>query len=318
LAKTKQALQEAQALTSCRQTEVTAAQAELGKAVLLVTRLESSNTRQEKVVQEAELASMAANVEERRAEEDKARTFKLVKAACELQREARLESVGSEASACSQDLGQEEELRKSMREDKKMIMKLSRGVQRMERELERSRASASSQDDLATRPVPRDSSSSPELLVPQPQFSSSSPELQARPTGARPRQQAVVQHGPPGYDSPAAGALRGHQRLYSVDWPAAEFAMSNNQWELAERKLRELVENVTYVSKRFGTKFTAGQLRDLGKERVELELQVLNCRWKRGKFEGWVVSLQRLETDPYLGKKERVRLDVFRGKFVST
>jgi hypothetical protein len=42
----------------------------------LVTRLESSNTRQEKVVQETELNSMAANVEERRAEEDRARTFK--------------------------------------------------------------------------------------------------------------------------------------------------------------------------------------------------------------------------------------------------
>jgi hypothetical protein len=205
LAKTKKALQEAQALASCRQTEVTTAQAELGKAVLLVTRLESSNTRQEKVVQEAELTSMAANVEERRAEEDRARTFKLVKAACELQRGARMESVGSEASSCSQDLGQDEELKKSMREDKKMIL-----------------------------------------------------------------------------------------------------------------KLRELVENTAYVAKRFAGKFTAGQLRDLGRERVELELQVLNCRWKMGKFGGRVVSLQRLETDPYLGKKERVRLDVFRGKLVLT
>jgi hypothetical protein len=94
--------------------------------------------------------------------------------------------------------------------------------------------------------------------------------------------------------------------------------MSDNQWELAERKLRELIENVTYVSKRFGTKYSAGQLRELGQKRVELELQALNCRWKRGKFDGWVVTLQRLESDPYLGKKERVRLDVFRGKCVST
>jgi hypothetical protein len=59
------------------------------------------------------------------------------------------------------------------------------------------------------------------------------------------------------------------------------------------------------------------QLRDLGRGKVELELPVLNYRWKMGKFGGRVVSLQRLETDPYLGKKERVRLDVFRRSLCS-
>jgi hypothetical protein len=325
-------LQEAQALTSCRQDDVTAAHVELDKAVLQVTKLEGSNLRQERITQEAELASMEANVAERRAEEEKARTFKLVKVACELAREGRLESVESEASTCSQDLGQVEEMRKTLREDKRKIMQLSKGVQRMQRELERTGTSASSQEDLPTRPVVREDNSSPELLGPQPlysssspellvqppQVSSSSPELLPRPTGARPRQQAVVVSRPQGYDSPSAVALRGHQRLYGLDWPAAERAMTDNMWELAERKLRELIENVVYVAKRFGSKYSAGELRELGQKRVELELQAMTCRFKRGKFDGWVVTLQRLESDPYLGKKEKVRLDVFRGKCAST
>jgi hypothetical protein len=145
LAKTKKALQEAQDLASCRQAEVNAAQAELGKAVLLVERLASSNTRQENTVQEAELASMAANREERVAWEESDKTSKLVKAACKLKRGARVESVGSEASSWSQDLGQDEELQQRVLEDKKMILRLNRGVKRMELELERSRASGSSQ-----------------------------------------------------------------------------------------------------------------------------------------------------------------------------
>jgi hypothetical protein len=73
-----------------------------------------------------------------------------------------------------------------------------------------------------------------------------------------------------------------------------------------------------YVSKRLGSKYSAGELRELGKTRVELELQAMTCRFKRGKFGGWVVTLQRLESDPYLGKKEKVRLDVFKGKCVPT
>jgi hypothetical protein len=150
--------------------------------------------------------------------------------------------------------------------------------------------------------MPRDCSSSPELKV------------LVRPTGTRPRQLVGAQPGPPGYDSPSAGALRGHQRLYFNNWPEAEIVMANDQWEVAEKKLREIVENTAYVAKKFTGKFTVEQLRALGRERVQVELQVLNCRWKQGKFGNWVVTLQRLETDPYLGKKERVRLDVFKGK----
>ena len=75
---------------------------------------------------------------------------------------------------------------------------------------------------------------------------------------------------------------------------------------------------VVYVSKRLGSKYSAGELRELGKKRVELELQAMTCGSKRGKFDGWVVTLQRLESDPYLGKKEEVRLDVFKGKCVPT
>jgi hypothetical protein len=323
-------LQEAQALTSCRQDEVTAAHVELDKAVLAVTKLEGSNLRQERITQAAELASMEANTAEKRAEEEKARVFDWVKVACELAREGRSESVVSESSTCSQDLGQVAEMKKTLKEDKRKIMMLSKGVQRMTRELERTGSTASSQEDLPTSPVvrqddsspevlgplPQYSSSSPELLVLPPQVSSSSPELLPRPTGARPRQQAEVSR--PDYNSPSAVALRGHQRLYGLDWPAAERAMTDNMWEVAERKLRELLENMVYVVKRFGSKYSAGELRELGQKRVELELQAMTCRFKRGKFDGWVVTLQRLEADPYLGKKEKVRLDVFRGKCVFT
>ena len=143
LAKTKKSLQEAQDLASCRQAEVDTAQAELEKAVLEVERLAGYNSRQEMAVQEAELASMAANREARVAAEDREETNKLVKAACELSRGARLESVGSEASSWSQDLDQDEELEKKVPADKKTILRLKR----MELELEqnRSRASGSSQ-----------------------------------------------------------------------------------------------------------------------------------------------------------------------------
>ena len=323
-------LQEAQALTSCRQDEVTAAHVELDKAVLAVTKLEGSNLRQERLTQAAELASMEANTAEKRAEEEKARVFGWVKTACELARKERSESVVSESSTCSQDLGQVAAIKKTLKEDKRKIMMLSKGVQRMTRELERTGSTASSQEDLPTSPVVRQddsspevptspvvySSSSPELLLLPPQVGSSSPELLTRPPGARPRQQAVLSR--PDYNSPSAVALRGHQRLYGLDWPAAERAMTDNMWEVAERKLRELLENMVYVVKRFGSKYSAGELRELGQKRVELELQALTCRFKRGKFDGWVVTLQRLEADPYLGKKEKVRLDVFRGKCVFT
>jgi hypothetical protein len=90
--------------------------------------------------------------------------------------------------------------------------------------------------------------------------------------------------------------------------------MANNSWELAEQKLREFAENVAWVLKKFSGQFTGEQLRALGRERVEVELQVLTCRWKQGKYGNWTVTLQRLEVDPCLGKKERVRLDVFKGK----
>jgi hypothetical protein len=148
LAKNRRSLmQEAQDLASCRQVEVDTAQAELEKAVLVVEKLAGYNSRQEMAVQEAELASMAANREARVAAEDREETNKLVKAACELSRGARLESVGSEASSWSQDLDQDEELKKRMLADKRTILRLNRGVRKMELELgqSRSRASGSSQ-----------------------------------------------------------------------------------------------------------------------------------------------------------------------------
>ena len=323
-------LQETQALISCRLDAVTAAHAELDKAALAVTKLEGSNLRQERLAQAAELASMEANSAEKRAEEEKARVLGWVKSACEEARKERSESVASESSTCSQDLAQVEAMKKTLKDDKRRIMLLSKGVQRMTRELERTGSTASSQEDLTTSPVVREDDSSPEVATSPVVYSSSSPELlplppqvdlatqdlRTRPTGARPRQQAVLSR--PAYSSPSAEALRGHQRLHGLDWPAAERAMSDNMWEVAERKIRELLENLAYVVRRFGNKYTAGELRELGQKRVELELQALTCRFKRGKFDGWVVSLQRLEADPYLGKKEKVRLDVFRGKCVFT